>query len=354
MNHIRVLLVDDDEDDAVIVRDLLAGIATAAYEVDWVPGFDAAARAIERPAHDACLLDYRLGGHDGIELLRRARDGGYPAPIIVLTGHGDHVVDDEALAAGAADFLSKQGITGSALDRSLRYAIRHRGALEALRASERERRRLSVELITAQERERRSVAGEIHDGIGQILAAAKFVLESAVVQQPANCSPATAAVIGKVVDMLRDVIQQASRIQLGLQPAMLDGAGVVPTLAWFCDEFSRTYGIRVETRITAAEERIPAAVKAPLFRIAQQAFDNVARHSGAREARLRLATGPRAVTLVVEDDGSGFEENAAMAIDGMGLANMRERAILSGGTFVIATTPGKGTRLTTTWPISDD
>lgn len=354
MNHIRVLLVDDDEDDAVIVRDLLAGIATAAYEVDWVPGFDAAARAIERPAHDACLLDYRLGGHDGIELLRRARDGGYPAPIIVLTGHGDHVVDDEALAAGAADFLSKQGITGSALDRSLRYAIRHRGALEALRASERERRRLSVELITAQERERRSVAGEIHDGIGQILAAAKFVLESAVVQQPANCSPATAAVIGKVVDMLRDVIQQASRIQLGLQPAMLDGAGVVPTLAWFCDEFSRTYGIRVETRITAAEERIPAAVKAPLFRIAQQAFDNVARHSGAREARLRLATGPRAVTLVVEDDGTGFEENAAMAVDGMGIANMRERAILSGGTFVIATTPGKGTRLTTTWPIGDD
>ena len=76
MPRIRVLLVEDDEDDAVLVRDLLAGVPSATYEVDWVSGFEQALPAIERPAHDACLLDYRLGGRDGLELLRLAGQRG--------------------------------------------------------------------------------------------------------------------------------------------------------------------------------------------------------------------------------------------------------------------------------------
>ena len=176
------------------------GVATAAYEIDWVRSFEQARAAIEHPAHDACLLDYRLGGHDGLELLRRARECGYPLPIIVLTGHGEHEVDEEALAAGAADFLTKQGITGSALDRSLRYAISHRQALEALRASERERRRLSVELLAAQENERRSVARDIHDSIGQTLAAAKYVLESMLEQRAGALVLANETMIARVVE----------------------------------------------------------------------------------------------------------------------------------------------------------
>ena len=352
MQRIRVLLVEDDEDDAVLVRALLGGIATVAYEVDWVSGFEQAVSAIEQPAHDACLLDYRLGGRDGLELLRLAERCGYPRPIVVLTGHGESEVDEGALAAGAADFLGKAGITGPAIDRSLRYAIRQRQTLEALRASERERRRLSVELLTAQEKERRAVALEIHDSIGQILAAATYVLESALVQRPADRSAATEAVIGKVVGMLRDVIKEASRIQLGLQPAMLDSAGIGPTLSWFCGEFSRTYGIRVEPRIEVAEETIPHPLKATLFRIVQEAFRNAARHSGADTVLLELSAGPQAIRLVVEDHGRGFDERAAGWNDGTGrgLSNMRERALLSGGTFDLRTKPGEGTRLTVTWP----
>lgn len=352
MQRIRVLLVEDDEDDAVLVRDLLADIPDVSYEVDWVPEFGKARAAIDRPSHDVCLLDYRLGGHDGLELLRRARDGECPMPIVVLTGFGEHEVDEQALAAGAADFLTKGGVSGPVIDRSLRYAIRHRQVLEALRRSERERRRLSVELLTAQEKERRFVAREIHDSIGQILAAAKYVLESALVQRQADCSPATEAVIGRVVGMLQDVIQEASRIQLGLQPVMLDSAGIGPTLSWFCGEFTRNYGIRVQTRIAIAEEAVPQPLKATLFRIVQEAFNNVARHSGAREVVLEVAAGPGGITLVVEDNGSGFVEGRAGPTGGtgMGIANMRERALLSGGTFDLRTKPGEGTRLSLAWP----
>ena len=277
---------------------------------------------------------------------------GYPRPIVVLTGHGAHEVDEEALAAGAADFLSKAGITGPAIDRSLRYAIRHRQTLEALRASERERRRLSVELLTAQEKERRAVAREIHDSIGQILAAATYVLESALVQRPADRSTATEALIGRVVGMLRQVIQEASRIQLGLQPAMLDSAGIGPTLSWFCGEFSRTYGIRVEPRIEVDEEAVPLPLKATLFRIVQEAFRNAARHSGADTVLLELAAGPQAISLIIEDRGRGFEEQAAGRADvtGGGLANMRERALLSGGTFDLEDEAREGNAPRVRWP----
>ena len=176
------------------------------------------------------------------------------------------------------------------------------------------------------------------------------MLESALVQQQADRSPATEAVIGRVAGMLRNVIKEASRIQLGLQPAMLDSAGIGPTLSWFCGEFSRTYGIEVQSRID--EESIPKPLEATLFRIVQEAFRNTARHSGADTVLLELTAGPRTIRLVVEDRGRGFDGQASGRVDvtGGGLANMRERALLSGGSFELRTRPGEGTRLTVTWP----
>jgi signal transduction histidine kinase len=345
MQRLRVLLVEDDEDDAFLVRGLLARVSTVAYDVEWVRDWGRALESIEQPTHDACLLDYRLGGHDGVEFLRRARERGYPAPILVLTGHGERAIDEEALAAGAADFLTKSGLTGAAVDRALRYAIGHRQVLEALRESERQRTRLSAELLEAQEKERRAVAREIHDSIGQTLAAATYVLESTLDPRPGGCGPGAGEMVSRVIGMLRDVIEETTRLQAGLQPAMLDSAGIGPTLAWFCEEFGKSYPlIRVRPRIAVDESAVPAPLKPTLFRIAQEAFNNVAKHSGADEVRLELAAEGDGITLTVEDNGRGF------AADGRGLVNMRERALLSGGTFRLDSRPGHGTRLSFAWP----
>jgi signal transduction histidine kinase len=295
VQRIRVLLVEDDEDDAVLVRDLLAEASSVAYEVAWVRDWIGCLAALERPAHDACLLDYRLGGHDGLEVLRRAMDLGYPAPIIVLTGHDEREIDEGALGAGAADFLTKADISATVLDRALRYAIRHRQVLEALRASEQERRRLSTELLTAQEMERRAVGRDIHDSIGQSLAAAKYVLESTLVARPGGPGDEVAGMIGRVVGMLQNVLGEASRLQSGLQPAMLDAEGIGPTLTWFCGEFRATYtGIEVTSRLDVAEETLPPSLKAVIFRIVQESFANVAKHSGARAVHLELSARPPA------------------------------------------------------------
>ena len=308
MRRIRVLMVEDDEEDVILVRALLSGLHGLSYEVDWEPRADAALAALQRRTHDACLLDYRLGGEDGLEILRAARESGCMVPIIVLTGYGEGEVDETALAADADDFLSKAGISAAAIDRALRYAIRQRATLEELRESERERRRLSAELLAAQETERRSVARDIHDGIGQILAAAKFVLESTLVQGAGSCGDDMRAVIGRVVGMLGDVITEASRLQSGLRPTMLDSAGIGPTLSWFCDEFMKSYAsIRVRTRIEIDEEEVPDTLKATLFRITQEAMNNVARHGRASEASVSLAIHEGTIRLEIEDNGSGFD-----------------------------------------------
>ncbi len=128
---IRVLLVDDDEEDALLTRGLLAEATQVAFQLDWVHTFEDGVERLRRGEHDVALVDWRLGTHDGIELIRLAADSGWAAPIILLTGRGGHAVDLAAMEAGAADFLSKTHLTSDALDRALRYAVQHRRMEEA-------------------------------------------------------------------------------------------------------------------------------------------------------------------------------------------------------------------------------
>jgi len=131
---IRVLLVEDDEDHYVLVADLLADVAgERRYDLDWERHAAAALEAIVGRGHDVCLLDYRLGAIDGLELLRAAVAQGCRRPIIMLTAMGDPRVDAEAMRAGAADYIEKGLLTASLLDRSIRYAIQHARALNELR-----------------------------------------------------------------------------------------------------------------------------------------------------------------------------------------------------------------------------
>ena len=140
---VRVFLVDDDEDDCVLTRDLLAEAKGARFELEWVDTYEAALEAMERAEHHVYLVDYRLGERDGLELLRAAIASGCDAPIIMLTGWGNHTVDVAAMEAGAADYLDKGELRAPLLERSIRYAIERKQAEKALREAE-VMRRLSV------------------------------------------------------------------------------------------------------------------------------------------------------------------------------------------------------------------
>jgi PAS domain S-box-containing protein len=130
---IKVLLVDDDEDDFIIARDLISRIPDRRFQVDWVNNFADALEAIQRREHNIGLLDYRLGEFTGLDLLRQARQKGCRTPMILLTGQGAHEIDVEAMQAGAADYLVKGQLTADTLERAMRYAIEGAKAEESLR-----------------------------------------------------------------------------------------------------------------------------------------------------------------------------------------------------------------------------
>ncbi len=135
---IKVLLVEDDEDDFVITRDLLSEIPGKKFALDWAKNFDEGLQFILRNQHEVCLLDYRLGAHNGVELLRMAAERGCQASIILLTTLGQHKLDVEAMEAGASDYLVKSRLDGDGLERSIRYAIQRKRA-RALAAFEQAR-----------------------------------------------------------------------------------------------------------------------------------------------------------------------------------------------------------------------
>ena len=142
---IRVLLVDDDEDDYVMTRDMLSEVGRGRFELDWVCSYDDALAAVRRAEHDVYLLDYRLGAHSGLDILRETANDVRRAPMILLTGQGDDEVDAEAMRAGASDYLVKGTIEAAILGRAIRYAMERANSLLALRESEERYQRL-VEL----------------------------------------------------------------------------------------------------------------------------------------------------------------------------------------------------------------
>jgi diguanylate cyclase (GGDEF)-like protein/PAS domain S-box-containing protein len=141
--RLAVLLVEDDEDDFVITRDLLAGQNRTRFELEWISNYEDARRAIGERRHDVYLIDYRLGARTGLDLVRQAFRSGRDGPVIVLTGHSDYEVDLEATLLGVTDFLIKDQLDTALLERSIRYAVRHHATLAELRKSQ-ERYALAV------------------------------------------------------------------------------------------------------------------------------------------------------------------------------------------------------------------
>ena len=146
---VRVLLVDDDEDDYVVTRDLVANIPGRPIRLDWIADYDAALAAMARNEYDVYLIDYRLGKRTGLKLLLDMRDRGCTGPAILLTGQSEFEIDLEAAAAGAADYLEKGRLDEVVLERSIRYAIKQHAQEADLERKVRER---TAELAAANAR----------------------------------------------------------------------------------------------------------------------------------------------------------------------------------------------------------
>jgi PAS domain S-box-containing protein len=227
----------------------------------------------------------------------------------------------------------------------------------ALHESSKELRILSNQLLSAEENERSRIARELHDGIGQALSAIKFSVENCLSRLRKIADQPEVKALESIIPLTQKTIAEVRRIVEALRPAMLDDLGILATVTWVCREFQSIYGnIRIKTRIDLGEEDIPALLKTVIYRILQEALNNVAKHSGADQIQLFFSkTGDR-LELTVADNGVGFDLERVMAAKpsrrGFGLATMRERAGLSGGVFGIHAVAGEGTTIRVAWDVS--
>ncbi|HZW39072.1 MAG TPA: response regulator [Ignavibacteriaceae bacterium] len=215
-------------------------------------------------------------------------------------------------------------------------------------------RALSRRLMEVQEREARNLARELHDEIGQVLTAIKINLQTIFRY------PHTQEVdyhVKESVELVDTVLKQIRNISLDLRPSMLDDLGLVPAIRWYVDKQSQRSGIESKINNHEFSKRLNNNIEITCFRIVQEAFTNVIKHSGASSILIDLWEEDEKLHLVIQDDGKGFNVYGALkkALRGesIGILGMQERIELIGGELKIDSSEGAGTKITATFPLKE-
>ena len=223
--------------------------------------------------------------------------------------------------------------------------LRNAQLLEQLRAQSEQLRKLSWKLIEVQEETLRHIARDLHDEFGQILTAIGVMLGRAG-QKDLDKDSVFVQDVQQVKKIVEDTLQTVRDRSQIFRPAILDDFGLEQTLEWFTEQFSRQTGVQVHFQREMMDGFFPGEEAIHLYRIVQEALNNVARHSKAREAWVILREGPGDLSLEIKDNGAGFDMSSEMnriAGEGLGMMGMQERAEHLRGTFSITSAPHKGT-----------
>ena len=262
------------------------------------------------------------------------------------------VSKDILLLVGAL-FLVALGTGLYTLQANRRTFERLHHLAEKLQAQSEELRTLSWKLIEVQEQTLRHVARDLHDHFGQILTAIGVMLGRAG-QKAADTDPLFVQEVRAVKKIVEDTLQSVRAESQIFRPAILDDFGLQQTLEWLSEQFSQQTGVEVHFSGQLADGVANSETAIHLYRIVQEALNNVARHSGAREAWVTLEEKPNQLDLEIRDNGGGFEVNQQgkrAAGQGIGLAGMRERAKHLNGSLAVRSAPHQGTTVSVSVPL---
>jgi len=381
---IKILLVEDSPTDAALVQESLAEPGLGRFVFTHLETLSMAMWRARQETFDVALLDMSLPDSSGPETFLRARAEAPALPIVVMTSVADEAMGLEAVRHGIQDYLIKGQTQGRQTARAIRYAIERKRGEEALKQAEaalqQERDRLEEKvrertaelsalnqalqaeilqrqraeaagqqvmrrLAEARETERGRLSRELHDRLGQDLTALKLGLQNLRRQNPA----AVDAQLGRLDQLADGLMHDIHRLAWELRPSVLDDLGLNLALQRLTDEWSRNTGVPVDLHADPALEtkRLPQEFETTLYRVAQEALTNVARHARAKRVSVLLERRPDLVSLIVEDDGRGFDPQAAMGAPAgpgrLGLLGMQERVRLAGGALTIESAPETGT-----------
>jgi signal transduction histidine kinase len=356
---------------AVIVHDPAPGEPFAAHAMAVVPlGGSSFYLILEQPTDFALSLPMDLGRSVGMASVL-----GFFAAMVVAWVTTRHVTGPTEQLTAAAQRMARGDLESpirvraqdevgrladnlDAMRRQLRDAYQQvsdaNERLE-LQVAERTARLTDVlgKVISAQEEERRRLARELHDETAQTIGALSIALDRARLEL-GDASPDATGQLREAQGIVKRLLEDTRRLILDLRPMALEDLGLVPAIRWYAESHLQDEGVATTIELDRPAVRLAPHLEVALFRIAQEAINNIAKHAGARKATIRLDFSASAVRIAVSDDGRGFDVDRALASAGssIGLVGLQERTRLLNGRMEIRSELGRGTRLAVEVPIS--
>jgi signal transduction histidine kinase len=348
MDRVNILVVEDER---VVALDIKGILESRGYIVPAIASSGKEAIQLASEEHpDLILMDIRLKGEmDGVQAAEEIRTR-LDIPVIYLTAYADEATLQRAKITEPFGYLLKPFEERELCSTIEMACYKHqmerklRQMYEAEQHARQTAETLSRRLVEVQEDERRTIARELHDEAGQSLTS--LIVGLRLLEEHSCHDKVVAGQVAELKRTVHNVLESLHRLATDLRPASLDHLGLVEALRQYVQAFSRQHHLIVQFEaVGLGDERLSPNEEIALFRVAQEALTNVVRHSQATYADVLLERRGDRLILMIEDDGTGFDPAAAMRAGRLGLAGMRERAEMLGGSLVIESSAGAGTTI---------
>jgi len=344
-----VLMIEDDLSYVRFIQEILKESSRARFELIHVNRLNEAMTLLDKEVCDVVLLDLNLPDSWGFDTFQRVHSQFPSIPVVVLTG-----LEDEELGMKAAQkggyYLSKGDAAGRLLLNTIQHAIERTRLMDDLEKSYQKFYQLSAHLQHLREEERKLIARELHDELGGLLTAIKtelIVRVNSLADRHRDLSEMERS-LSELIDKGIDTVH---RISTDLRPSILDHLGLIPAIEWHIQEFQKRTGIQCQWVLCDGEIPLDKDHALAVFRIAQEALTNVARHSKASRVTVDVSKSDGAMTFKIEDNGVGFNEKKVHDPQSFGLLGIQERTLFLKGQVAITSIPQEGTTVAVTIPI---
>lgn len=351
-NPVKVLHLEDSEIDhrllTLAVRE--SGLQAQFLKVDEQESFT---DALYSQSFDIILMDFRLPGFTALEAWEQVRRIPKHPPCVIVSGAIGEQAAVSAIQTGISDYLHKDRMAeiGRVIRRALHlHKTEHERieAQQALSLSEQRIKELARHLQTSLEAERAAISREIHDDIGGSLTALK--LDLAWIKRHSTHQP-TLTRLHAAEDMLSLALAATQRIMQNTRPAILD-QGLSACVEWLVTGHSRRTGKVAKLRCDLTSDVLPNAFRLAAYRIVQEALTNAGKYAPNSDISVDMSDAGGTLTIEISDNGPGFDTYHLNSSRGFGLKGLSERAESIGGWLDISSSPGRGTSITLTAPLS--
>jgi len=355
---INLLLIEDSASDMILITEYLKADG---FEVncEMICSEEDLKRELVHNAWDVVVCDHFMPGFSSSRALEVLQESGVEIPLLVVSGMIDEKIAIDSLKAGAFDYVMKDNLARlpSAIQNAMTaYDLvrKQKVANRELEASRRLLRRLAAHLQNAREEERERFARDLHDDLGSGMAALKIDLKW-LIKRLGGKDPEADEKLSGMTRLIDGAIASVRQVITEMRPSMIDDLGLMATIEWQLDEFGKRNHVKVELDRNCDDFSFENKdYDISIFRIFQEALNNIAKHAEASKVIVTVMDEGEAFIVEISDDGRGFDMNTRSNKDSFGIISMSERVLVMDGEIDVVSTPGNGTLVKLSVPIRND